>query len=196
MPRLVVPAVGCLMTGASPGRGGINPVAVWVGRMQPYHRGHFYALSKSLERLPWQHLVCFSCADPSSRRQDPREIFTPWERSQLFELIVDAHGLTDRVAWRFVPRLPVGEWAELDTYLPPGAVRCVLSSRSESRVRVSEWTRLGVPYEVIDDGGLDISSTMMRRAAGAGGSWKEYLHESQFDFFEAIAGPERMGFGA
>ena len=169
--------------------------AVWIGRMQPYHVGHWIVLRESLQRIALPHIVCFVCASPKERAIDSREMFSPWERAHMLQLILDASGLADRVSWLFVPRFSAAEWAELDLYLPPGSVRCVGSGYADADERSTLWRELGLPYRVIKLGQPElVSSTAMRKAAADGGDWREFLHPAVYDFFSEIDGPLRIGF--
>lgn len=169
--------------------------AVLIGRMQPYHVGHLSVLLHSLRLMNLPHLVAFSCAGPADLIRDSREVFTPWERGQLLQVAINALGLSDRVRWIFVPRLDEKDWPGLDAYLPPGAIRCVLTGYEDEERRVRLWRQFGGRFKVLPPMRNEIvTSSEMRAAAHMGGDWRVFMHPSQHHYFLEINGPQRMGF--
>ncbi|GAA1868176.1 hypothetical protein GCM10009687_39800 [Asanoa iriomotensis] len=173
--------------------GADQPVAVWIGRMHPYHLGHFRILERSLQVLPTEHLVAFVCTEFGSASHGPFDVFAPNERRTMLSLILAAEGLASRVDSVFVPKFDEPRWGLLRPFLPRRTVRCTSNKDASDLRRVEVWKRLGWETALIDVSDLEVvTSTELRGSLGAGAGWKRFLHPATHDFFADIDGPSRM----
>ena len=73
-------------------------VGVFVGRFQPFHNGHLFAVHYALERVDFLYIVVGS-AHRSHERENP---FTAGERVEMIKATLDDVGL-DPAKWMIIP---------------------------------------------------------------------------------------------
>jgi nicotinamide mononucleotide adenylyltransferase len=173
--------------------------AVWVGRNQPFHLGHLAILRESLRAFPAPHVLGLVCQRliPTDRAEEGKHApafnpFSPWERSTLATLALEAADLRDRVRVIFVPRNEAGGDL-LRSYLPERFFRCTTDKDDADVEKAAIWREQGYRVEILKIRDLrPVNSSQIRRAMLAGADWRPYLHPATHQYFEDIDGPARL----
>ena len=157
--------------------------AAYIGRFQPFHKGHYSALKWILER-EGSVVICIGSAQHSHRPENP---FTFAERYEMIWLQLRADGLLDRVAIVGVPDSDMhSTWVALVLhYCPP-----FKTAYSNDPLTVRLFREAGIPVHPIPFFSRDrYEATRIRQLMAAGGGWEElvppmvasYIRERRLD---------------
>lgn len=160
---------------------------VFIGRFQPFHKGHLEAIKQILGEVD-ELIVVIGSAQYSHTLDNP---FTSGERVEMIRIGLRAIGM-DLSRVMTIPLPDIGEhhlWASrLRSFTPRFDVAYtnnpfVKLLLREAGVRVSEPT--------LHDR-EELSATNVRRLMIEGGDWRRLLQEEVAEYIESIGGPERM----
>lgn len=176
--------------------------AVWTGRFQPPHTGHFHILRHSIEHLQMPHAAVltahFGWESEGAYGRHSREAyhphrnpFTPWERATLMRLGLEEYGLQDQVTVSVAPRHDIG-WDLVTGFYPPDRIICLTEKDDFERVKADLWRARGERVHVFRDVGADVlTTTEIRRRVASGEDWRNYVPPASHAYFIAIDGPHR-----
>ncbi len=162
--------------------------ALYVGRFQPFHLGHLYAIQYVAERSS-EFIVMIGSAQYSHTLDDP---FTAGERVTMIRLALDEAGI-NAARYHIIPvtDLNLHEiWvAHVVSHVPKFDV--VYTNEPLTRRLFLEDKRF--PVEPIPlHKRKSYSATEVRRRMLNGENWKELLPKSVAKFIEEINGVERL----
>lgn len=178
--------------------------AVWTGRFQPPHEGHFAILRRSLEVLELPHiaaLVTYSGWASGGEYGEAatvaysaeRNPLTIWERFWLMRLGLAGHGLLENVSVIVAPRHDL-DWSYVSEFYPPKRIICLTAKDSFESAKAALWASRGERIHVFHD--LDsaavLTTTSIRRNVLGGADWRRFLPESSHEYFDEIDGPRRI----
>jgi len=156
--------------------------ALFIGRFQPFHNGHLYAVKHILAHYD-EVVIVIAAAQYSYTAENP---FTAGERVEMVRL-----GVGDLYARTYI--VPVDnvpsnyEWPRhVLSYTP--RIRAVFSNNEFVRALFSAYG-LGVHETPLLPG---VSGTAVRRAIGEGLEWKHLVPEEVARFIEEIGGVNRV----
>lgn len=179
-------------------------VAVWTGRFQPPHVGHFAVLRSSVVVLPIPHVVVMvaQSSEKSDGRYgelanaayaDARNPFTIEERLILMRQAVEAYRLTDQVSVVTAPRHDVN-WEAVRQFYPPHRVICLTVKDDFEVAKAELWRSRGERVHIFDQfGPADVlTTTEIRNRVTAGEPWQRFIVAACHDYFVSINGPQRL----
>ncbi|MFH8616934.1 hypothetical protein ACH4E8_17900 [Streptomyces sp. NPDC017979] len=176
--------------------------AVWTGRFQPPHVGHFSVLNMSIARLRMPHVVVltshFGWESEGEYGRHARDAyrphlnhFTPWERSTLMRLGLEEYNLLGQVIISIAPRHDL-DWNLVAGFYPADRIICLTAKDEFERVKAELWLARGERVHVFDDIGPDVlTTTHIRQRVASGEDWRRYLPASCHAYFIEIDGPRR-----
>lgn len=156
--------------------------ALFVGRFQPFHNGHLYAVKYILERYE-EVVVVIAAAQYSYTVENP---FTAGERVEMIRL-----GLGDLYTKTYI--VPVDnvpsnyEWPRhVLSYTP--RIRVVFSNNELVKELFKAYGLEVYETPVL----LGVSGSVIRRAIAEGSEWKHMVPEKVSEFIEEVGGVERI----
>lgn len=160
---------------------------LFIGRFQPFHYGHLYALKWILEREN-EVIVAVGSAQYSHSFRNP---FTLGERIEMISRVLKEQNLWDRVIVCGVPDTDGKHalWVQLVVSYCP-RFRKVYTNEPLSRLLFEEAGYLvsGVPFFDRER----FEGTRIRIAMAEGGEWKDLVPPSVVKVIEEINGVERV----
>ncbi len=159
--------------------------ALFVGRFQPFHRGHLYLLKRILEDF---HEVIVGVGSSQFSHQ-PENPFTFSERYEMIRLTLEEEGIED---WHIIAIPDVGvhsQWVSHVLSLVP-SFEAVFSHDPLTRRLFQE-----AGIKVLDKPLLDkesFSGTEIRRRMLRGGKWKELVPDPVANLIEEVSGVDRL----
>ncbi|MFQ5837549.1 MAG: nicotinamide-nucleotide adenylyltransferase [Thermoplasmata archaeon] len=159
--------------------------ALFIGRFQPFHRGHLYMLRQILEDFG-EVFLGIGSSQFSHTLQNP---FTSAERYEMIQRTLEDEGLE---GCRIVPIPDVGahsQWvSHVLSLVPP--FEAVFSHDPLTRQLFQEAGITVLEKPLLDRG--TFSGTEIRRRILEGGNWKELVPPPVADFIEEIDGVARV----
>ncbi|MEV6180223.1 hypothetical protein [Streptomyces sp. NPDC052015] len=176
--------------------------AVWAGRFQPFHLGHFRTIRR-MARLGRPLTIAVIATSAASGRgaygrraaeagAACRNPLTVWERMEMIRLALSAEPLPVELRVIGVPR-PDVDWHLTASFYPSARV-IYLTDRDEfESVKLRHYTSLGEDVVVVGVKDLPtVSASEVRARIRAGAEWQSMLHPATVDYFKEIHGPERL----
>jgi len=162
------------------------PLALFIGRFQPYHLGHLAATKWILEREE-KLIIGIGSAQYSHTFENP---FTAGERIEMILATLEEEGLVSRCI--IVPIPDVGQhaiWVQLvKQYCPPFS-RVYSNSPLVRRLFVEAGIEVrGIPFFERDK----YDATYIRRLMIEGGEWEKYVPRPVVSVIKRIGGVERL----
>lgn len=156
--------------------------ALFIGRFQPFHKGHLHAIKYILDRYD-EVVIVIAAAQYSYTTENP---FTAGERVEMIRLgIEDLYARTYIVPVDNVPNNY--EWPRhVLSYTP--RVKVVFSNNEFVRTLFGAYG-LDVYETPLLPG---ISGAVVRKAIGEGFEWKHLVPEKVVKFIEEVRGVERV----
>jgi len=178
--------------------------AVWSGRFQPPHIGHFAILRRSLDVLDMRHAAVlvahFGWAASGAYGMYANQAYsgsknplTVWERITLMELGIDGCGFSGKVIVLAAPRHDL-DWERVKELYPARRIICLTAKDDFEQAKVELWRERGEEVRVLSDltSGQVLTTTSIRKLVADGADWREFLVESCHEYFTDIDGPRRV----
>jgi len=159
---------------------------LYIGRFQPFHRGHLSAVKQALEHVDNLYIAIGS-SQYDHTEDNP---FTAKERAEMIRLTLEEHGLINRCEVFELPDIHDNEkWTtHVRKIIPPfdmvfvgdnGLVRELFGRFDKADV-------LEVEHEV------NISATKIRCAMARGLGWESHVSPGVAGYIKTIEGAERI----
>lgn len=159
---------------------------LFIGRFQPFHRGHLKAIKWALERC--DELVI--AVGSTQRSFDSQDIFTAGERIEMIRRALKVEKLDGRCA--IIPVSDINNnalWvSHISSLCPDFSV--VFSNNQLVKVLFSETGKRVVGTPMFDRKGCD--GTRIRKLMLSGGRWKELVPPEVAEFIVRKRGVERL----
>ena len=161
--------------------------ALFVGRFQPFHKGHLSVIKKALE-VEERLVIVIGSAEQNHELANP---FTAGERFQMIEADLDAEGV-ERDRYVIIPVRNVDNFilwtTHVDQYIPP-----VYKVYTGSAI-VRELHQTYGKYEIADVDMLKgITATLIRdKMLGGDSSWTDDVHPEVARLIREWKGEERL----
>lgn len=160
--------------------------ALYVGRFQPFHKGHLEALKWILSRCD-EVIIGIGSAQYSHQIENP---FTAGERIEMIRTVLKAEGLMERCIIVTIP--DIGQhslWVSVARQFCP-RFDVVYSNEPLTRRLFLE---AGFKVESIPHFNREnYDATKIRELIAKGGDWESYLHEEAASFVREIGGVGRI----
>ena len=181
--------------------------AVWTGRFQPPHVGHFQLLKYSVESLGLPHVVImvayfngetegFYGRLAQEAYSSDRNPFTVWERLALMRLGLQEYDLVDQTTVLVAPHHDA-DWSYVSTFYPPRRVICLTAKDEFEAAKAALWRSRGERVHVFSElgPGSVVTTTWIQQMVSTGSDWRDFMPLKSHNYFEEIDGPSRV-FGA
>lgn len=184
---------------------GPDDVAVWTGRFQPAHEGHFAILKHSIMVLQLPHAAILTSYSGWESRtgeygvmarvayDSARNPLTEWERVRLMLLGLEQHQLDDDVTVMVAPRHDL-DWEHVSRFYPRRRLICLTDKDDFEQAKADLWTQRGERIYVFRNfrNELTLTTTKIRALVRSGADWRSFMPEASHAFFAEIGGPERV----
>jgi len=160
---------------------------LYIGRFQPFHLGHLYALKWILERED-EVIVAIGSAQYSHSPSNP---FTLGERVEMIWRVLKEEGLTGRCILIGVPDTNGVHslWpALIRSFLPPFDRAYTNDPLSKLLLEEAGFKVEGIPFFRRDL----YEATRIRELMAEGGPWEELVHPRVAEYIKEIGGVERV----
>ncbi len=159
---------------------------IFVGRFQPFHKGHLEAVKYALTKVDRLVIVIGS----AQKNYEPRNPFTLGERVEMIWRVLKAEGLLDRVL--MVPVQDVENHATWVRSVEVSTPRfsCVFSN---DPLTLELFRAEG--YETVEVPLLNrplYMATEVRQRMASGGNWEDLVPPQVAEYLKEIGGPERV----
>jgi nicotinamide-nucleotide adenylyltransferase len=161
--------------------------ALFIGRFQPFHKGHLYAVKRILEEAE-ELIIIVGSAQMSHELDNP---FTAGERIEMIRRALDAEGI-DRGRYMLIP-------------IPDAPAHTVWVSMVESQTPRFDvvYTNQPLTRRLMYEAGYEVrgiklyereryEATEIRRRILAGGDWRELVPEEVYRYLLEIDGVSRI----
>jgi nicotinamide-nucleotide adenylyltransferase len=160
--------------------------ALFVGRFQPFHHGHFYAIKKLLKKFKEVVVVIGSSEDSYS----PENPFTCGERLEMMRACFNKSDLAKLI---FVPVPDVNdnrEWVD-HVFMHIPTVDAVYSNNQLVKMLFSKHGILVSTIEFFDRGPKE-GSNVRRMMADGDRSWTKHVPKNAVDYLDAVEAEQRI----
>ncbi|MBW2981835.1 nicotinamide-nucleotide adenylyltransferase [Candidatus Woesearchaeota archaeon] len=159
--------------------------ALFIGRFQPFHKGHLSAVKQILEEND-KVLIGIGSSQYSNTKENP---FTAEERKEMIKKALDTEGIKDYEII-FVPDIHSDpEWGDYVKKLCP--IFDVVYTNSDHTKRCFELAKEKCSVKSIKVE-FDISSTEIRKRIKENKEWKEFVPNPVAEEIKRINGVERI----
>lgn len=166
---------------------GRTSTGIYVGRFQPFHLGHLYAVRHALKEVRRLIIVIGS----SQRSYEPRHPFTLGERMEMIRLATEeAHIPPSRFIMVPVPDVEIHPtWVSLVEYSCPSFDMAFTNEPLTTRLlKEAGYRVVAVPLQERND----LSGTSIRERMSRGMPWEHLVPRSVASYIKKVHGPERI----
>lgn len=161
-------------------------IALFIGRFQPFHRGHLSVVEKVLK----ENDFCVIGIGSSEDNYLPKNPFTASERWQMIRLALDEIGLSHN-RYTIIPVRNINNYAiwvnHIEKILPPfedvytgsKIVKKLFEDHGKHKVINVEFT-------------LKMDATQIREAMKKGKAWEDYVPPAVATFLKEIKAEKRL----
>ncbi|RLF12292.1 MAG: nicotinamide-nucleotide adenylyltransferase [Thermoprotei archaeon] len=160
--------------------------ALYVGRFQPFHKGHLETLKWILERCD-EVIIGVGSAQYSHQLDN---LFTAGERIEMIRRVLMSEGLTDRCL--IIPIPDIGQHSLWVSVVRQFCPRFDVVYTNEPLTR-RLFLEAGFKVEGIPRFNREFyDATRIRRLMAEGGDWESYVPSPAASFIKEIGGVERI----
>jgi nicotinamide-nucleotide adenylyltransferase len=163
-----------------------DKVALFIGRFQPFHRGHLSALEDTLNKFDFTIVAIGS----SDKFRTPENPFTVGERHAMVKHTLDELGIASK-KYKVVPMPDIDDDVKWPKYVvslcPP--FETVISGNAKVAELFEKYAKKKIIKPKMK---YRINATDVRDAIGRGESLEKYLHSAVIAFLQKIGAARRI----
>jgi nicotinamide-nucleotide adenylyltransferase len=157
---------------------------LFLGRFQPFHKGHLHIIKKALEQVD-ELIIIIGSSQYSNTADNP---FSTEEREKMIRAALDSEGIT---AYKIIPIPDIHSDDEYVDHVKTFTPEFEVVFASDNKLTEKLFSEKG--YKVVVDERYDgITATKIRDMMLKGENWQELIPDAIVEVIKKINGVERI----